>query len=487
MSSVSLSSTNSRRPLKAIIWDTWDKSPEERRFLHKLDSCLLTYAALSPAKYHGALTYYLSYQFSRMTISLYAYRIFKPRPVRRFVFILCPQKDSGATLLRHGNQFNYITTAWTCGYVIGQIPSNPSIWIPMMEIVWSGLTMALAGAKNFSTLVGVRFLVGLGMSCMLAVVRTCLLSSCADFITIDIDAAEATFYPGMQYVLGSWYKPTELGKRACLFHVASAIGPMFSGFLQTGAYDGLNGVGGLAGWQWLFIIDGIITIPIGILGFIVMPNLPHNTKPSYIYTEEQLALARKRMDEIGRRPATGVFTKEKIKSFFTTWHIWTLVPSLTWAWWSDAIQMRWPPMIVAAIWNMCICIALAATPVYTHIARRWALYYMTTVSFGLSGLILAWANELTGDDKRSFVVASCNCLAYSVQAWLPILIVPQVDQPTVFVGNVTTAGIMVGLMFFALLTAYLERRDKLRKARGEDVDDGVEVDVASSGKVDIKS
>ncbi|KIY52537.1 hypothetical protein FISHEDRAFT_69767 [Fistulina hepatica ATCC 64428] len=47
MSSVSLSSTNSRRPLKAIIWDTWDKSPEERRFLHKLDSCLLTYAALS--------------------------------------------------------------------------------------------------------------------------------------------------------------------------------------------------------------------------------------------------------------------------------------------------------------------------------------------------------------------------------------------------------------------------------------------------------
>ncbi|KIY52538.1 MFS general substrate transporter, partial [Fistulina hepatica ATCC 64428] len=406
-----------------------------------------------------------------------------------------------------GNQLNYITTAWTCGYVIGQIPSNllitrfsPSIWIPMMEIIWSGLTMALAGAKNFSTLVGVRFLVGM----------------------IHLFSSEATFYPGMQYVLGSWYKPTELGKRACLFHVASAIGPMFSGFLQTGAYDGLNGVGGLAGWQWLFIIDGIITIPIGILGFIIMPNLPHNTKPSYIYTEEQLAMARKRMDEIGRRPATGVFTKEKIKSFFTTWHIWTLVPcaslcsfnngsnpsssmiywfksfntsektvysvaqintyplpqyavqvvtTLIWAWWSDAIQMRWPPMIVAATWNMGVCIALAATPVYTHIARRWALYYMTTVSGGLSGLIMAWANELTGDDseKRSFVVASCNCLAYTVQAWLPILIVPQVDQPKVFIGNVTTVGIMVGLMFFALLTAYLERRDKLRKARGEDV------------------
>lgn len=61
------------------------------------------------------------------------------------------------------------------------------------------------------------------------------------------------------------------------------------------------------------------------------------------------------------------------------------------------------------------------------------------VSGGLSGLILAWANELTGDDneskhdafsdchivlilyvERSFVVASCNTFAYSVQAWLPL-------------------------------------------------------------------
>ncbi|KIY48952.1 MFS general substrate transporter, partial [Fistulina hepatica ATCC 64428] len=315
-----------------------------------------------------------------------------------------------------GNQLNYITTAWTRGYVIGQIPSNllitrisPSLWVPgwplclpMMYIVWSALTIALAGAKNFSTLVALCFFIGMSL----------------DFLS------EATFYPGMQYILGSWYKPTELGKRACLFNVASAIGSMFSGFLQTGAYDGLNGVKGLAGWQWLFIIDGIITIPVVILGFI-MPNLPHNTKPSYIYTERELAMACKRMDEIGRRAVTGAFMKEKIQSFFTTWHIYTLVPiyvlynnglnpsssmiywfksfntsekmvysvsqintyplreyavqvitTLVWAWWSDAMQMHWPPMIVAAIWNTAVCIALAATPVYAHIAGRRALYYM---------------------------------------------------------------------------------------------------------------
>jgi ACS family pantothenate transporter-like MFS transporter len=48
---------------------------------------------------------------------------------------------------------------------------------------------------------------------------------------------------------------------------------MISGFLQAGAYSGLNGRYGLAGWRWLFIIDGIITIPIALLGFLIMPGL----------------------------------------------------------------------------------------------------------------------------------------------------------------------------------------------------------------------
>ncbi len=129
----------------------------------------------------------------------------------------------------------------------------------------------------------------------------------------------------MSYVIGSWYKSEELAKRSCILHVrslfrgtvlltdyqcrqtAAAIGPIFSGFLQAvglfpftticvfhifihqAAYDGLNGVGGLAGWRCvlplslnlfaatyyytgLFIIDGIITVPIGLFGFLVMPG-----------------------------------------------------------------------------------------------------------------------------------------------------------------------------------------------------------------------
>ncbi|KAJ3776044.1 MFS general substrate transporter, partial [Lentinula raphanica] len=453
--------------------DTWDKSPEERRFLTKLDSCLLTYAMLnshlsSSSVFFSDISTYLDQQ--NVTNA----------------YVSGMQEEVG-------NDLNYITTAWTCGYVIGQIPSNllitrikPSLWIPAMEVLWSVLTVLLSTSRNFTHLIVIRFFIGL---------------------------AESTFYPAMQYVIGSWYQKDELGKRACIFHVASAVGPMFSGFLQTAAYDGLNDVHGLAGWKWLFIIDGIITIPIALLGFLIMPDLPHNTRPSkWLYTEKQLDLAKTRMERANRKPPSK-FTKRKLLGFFTTWHIYTLVPlyilfnnaggpatsmifwfksfntptrivytvgqiniyplgqnvvqivsTLLWAWWSDAIGLRWPPMILSGTWSMIVCILLAVTPLYTDIARRWALYYMTTITGGMSGLILAWANELTGDDseKRSFVVASCNMWAY---AWLPIVLFPQVEQPRVFKGNIATACFNFGMMFFAFLTFLLQRRDHLRKEK----------------------
>ena len=80
---------------------------------------------------------------------------------------------------------------------------RPSVWIPAMELIWSTLTMILATSNGFNSLIAIRFFIGL---------------------------AEATFYPAIQYVIGSWYKPDELAKRACLFHVRSVFGNEAPGF-----------------------------------------------------------------------------------------------------------------------------------------------------------------------------------------------------------------------------------------------------------------
>jgi ACS family pantothenate transporter-like MFS transporter len=129
----------------------------------------------------------------------------------------------------YGNQLNYMTTAWTVGYVIGEIPSNilltrvrPSIWIPACEVTWTVLTMCLSRCNTATQIYVLRFFVGL---------------------------AESAFYPGMQYVIGSWYRRDELAKRSCIFHTSSALGTMFSGYLMAAVYH-LGGKGGLKGWQW---------------------------------------------------------------------------------------------------------------------------------------------------------------------------------------------------------------------------------------------
>lgn len=77
---------------------------------------------------------------------------------------------------------------------------------------------------------------------------------------------------------------------------------MFGGYLQTAAYKNLNGVGGLAGWRWLFIIDGVISLPIALAGFAIFPGLPAGGKPWWL-TGAEHELARKRMRDEGVEPS----------------------------------------------------------------------------------------------------------------------------------------------------------------------------------------
>jgi len=185
------------------------------------------------------------------------------------------------SLSLHSNQLNLIDAAWTTGYVTGQLPSQllltkvrPSIWIPSCELVWTLLTFSLAAASSANQVIAIRFFVGL---------------------------VESIFYPAAHFLLGSWYKPSELGKRAAIFHASSAAAGMFSGYLQAGVYKGFNGTLGKEGWQWLFIMDGLISLPICITGFFLIPDLPENTRAFYLSSTD-VKLARKRMEDVGRAP-----------------------------------------------------------------------------------------------------------------------------------------------------------------------------------------
>lgn len=108
-----------------------------------------------------------------------------------------------------------------------------------------------------------------------------------------------------------------------IFWLAGAIGQLFSGFLQAAAYTNLSGVGGYAGWRWLFIVDGIITMPIALAGFVFYPNLPQGGKKTWWTTEEEHILSLKRLGAIGRA-GEEPWTLAKVKRIFSSWHTYLL-------------------------------------------------------------------------------------------------------------------------------------------------------------------
>lgn len=72
----------------------------------------------------------------------------------------------------------------------------------------------------------------------------------------------------------------------------------------------------------LFIVDGIITLPIALLGFVFLPDQPEVCRSWYL-TEDEKAFGRKRMELEGRK-GRQPFTKAKIKRIFKSWHIYML-------------------------------------------------------------------------------------------------------------------------------------------------------------------
>lgn len=74
-------------------------------------------------------------------------------------------------------------------------------------------------------------------------------------------------------VCSCWYTKKELAKRISILFAAGQMAGAFSGFLGSAIMGGMNGVAGIADWRWLFIIEGVMTIPVAFLTYFVVPDV----------------------------------------------------------------------------------------------------------------------------------------------------------------------------------------------------------------------
>jgi sugar phosphate permease len=92
--------------------------------------------------------------------------------------------------------------------------------------------------------------------------------------------------------MSCWYKPFELAKRLAIFYTASLMSGAFGGLLAGAITGNMDMVGGVRGWKWLFVIEGIATVVLAVVAVFVLPDFPHSTNG---LTDEERALAQLRL------------------------------------------------------------------------------------------------------------------------------------------------------------------------------------------------
>ncbi|KAF8588151.1 allantoate permease [Ramaria rubella] len=158
------------------------------------------------------------------------------------------------------NDFNFGNSLFRLAFLCAELPSQlvskrlgPDRWIPIQMCLWSLVTAAQFWLSGRSSFLVCRVLLG--------------------FI-------QGGFIPDLVLYLSYFYKKTELPLRLACFWASSNICSVVASFLAFGILR-MRGVLDKAGWRWLFLIEGLITLLIGIATFFRMPPSPTQTKAWY--------------------------------------------------------------------------------------------------------------------------------------------------------------------------------------------------------------
>ena len=94
---------------------------------------------------------------------------------------------------------------------------------------------------------------------------------------VFLGLAEAGFFPGAVFIISSWYPRHELQQRLALFYTASAFSGALSGLLAFGIAR-MDGLRGIEGWRWIFIIEGAVTVAVSFMMPFLIIDSPEKAK-----------------------------------------------------------------------------------------------------------------------------------------------------------------------------------------------------------------
>ncbi|KAI5468154.1 alternative sulfate transporter [Mariannaea sp. PMI_226] len=206
------------------------------------------------------------------------------------------------------DQFNVGQQMLSLGIVLFEIPSNmilyrvgPGKWLTLQLFLFGTVSTFQAFQDSYGSFIATRFLLGM---------------------------TESGFIPGGLWTLSTWYTRKETAKRVMFFYFGNQFGQASSKLLAYGILH-MRGVGGRAGWFWLFTIMGTFTIVSGfVLGFL-LPDSFKNPRSTFLprfsfFTERELHILQTRvlLDDPKKGKKKKRIGLDAFKKAFSNWRLW---------------------------------------------------------------------------------------------------------------------------------------------------------------------
>jgi ACS family tartrate transporter-like MFS transporter len=167
------------------------------------------------------------------------------------------QKTFGVDTAAYYQIYGWGAGLFFLGYFLFEVPSNlilhrvgARLWIARIMIVWGLISSATMFIKTPAGFYAMRFLLGV---------------------------AEAGFFPGIILYLTYWFRARDRARTVALFSTAGTLAGFFNSPI-SGKLLQLDGVLGWAGWQWLFLIEGIPAVIVGLVVLVVLPDKPQKAR-----------------------------------------------------------------------------------------------------------------------------------------------------------------------------------------------------------------
>ncbi|OLN97497.1 putative transporter C1683.12-like protein 2, partial [Colletotrichum chlorophyti] len=386
------------------------------------------------------------------------------------------------------SRYSVALVVFFVGYVVFEVPSNmiltrirPSIYLPSIMCAWGAVTIGMAFTPNYEALVGFRVVMGI---------------------------LESGFAPGVLLLLSSWYSKEEQSKRFAVYISASILAGAFGGLLAGAITGGLHNAHGIAGWRWLFVVEGAATVGSALIAFFVLPDFPATTsRKKFNNKERELAIRRLQNDASRVRteeePQLGHWAAFKLSVM--NWRTWlfvvgymAIVGSLTLSYFYPTLvkglgyesttaqymtipifavsfvctaitgyfadrHTQWRGLILGAWMSIAMLCAIIICVVYDFKARYALLVIMASGLWASNGLALSYASVSFGsmpNETKAISLAFVNAMGNLAQIYGAYLF-PSDDAPKYLMGFGVISGMcFTGVASYVSLHVFLRKRSR---------------------------